>query len=457
MESQTTWILTCEAMKVAADMQQRFEIRVAVLLDDHRQLDQQISNVLNEAGYLFMYSDQALPIVSYLEKASFYDQQVIELSQQVSKQQPIAFIVIRLIEDQSEAKDVAHYLQISQIEGIKPLDRQLGVLQQKTIPDSLYELVFGQKLTSNMSDDKEALFQTIASTTDQETISPLKTYAVVDASKLEVFDGEHFLEELPIKSLVTGKTARFYERLAPYLIELEPGHEFTRRLFTQAENEQQSAWYFYQQNATIIIRSRLGIDEMFSHLRKLTRIYNARTETYLQFRFYEPSWIEDMLLCMTPVELSKFWGSAFDQIIALKPLKESAGVIRVKESIREVKAGKLEMTARYEEALRKANQQRFIQKIITWISQNEQIHPDLNVENLVSIMTKQAELLSELNIKSQAAITKLLSAMYRTNIMVTQWGDEIKQFLLYAEKSQEMKADEIVITLDNHLKLSGNL
>jgi hypothetical protein len=354
-------------MKVATDTQQRFEVRIAVLLDDHRQLDQQISEVLNEAGYLFMYSDQAQPIVSYLENASFYDQQAIELSQQVNKQQPIAFTVIRLIEDQSETKDAAYYLQISQIEEVKPLDRQLGVLQQKTIPESLYDVVFGQTLPSTISDDDEVLFQTTASTipstTEQGETPLLMTYAVVDASKLEVFDGEHLLEELPRKSLVTGKTARFYERLAPYLIRLEADHEFTRRLFTQAENTQQSAWYFYQQNATIIIRSRLNIEELFNHLRKLTRIYNTRTDTYLQFRFYEPSWIEDMLLCMTPAELVKFWGSAFDQIIALKPLKESAAVIKVKESLKEVKARKLEMTQRYEEALGAIKEQRFIEKM----------------------------------------------------------------------------------------------
>ncbi|EPJ45070.1 MAG: hypothetical protein OFPII_30400 [Osedax symbiont Rs1] len=228
-------------------------------------------------------------------------------------------------------------------------------------------------------------------------------------------------------------------------------------MFTQAENEAQESWYFYQQSAAIIIRSQLDIDALFKHLRKFTRIYNPQTDTWLQYHFYAPYWIEDMLHCMTPGQLSKFWGKAIDHIIALKPLKKSVSVISCKAQLNKEKPSKIELTERMSNALEQCKTERFIQEIITWISQNEQIHPDLNTENLVDIMTEQASLLRELNINSQVAITKLLSAVYRTNLVVTQWGDEIKQFLLDAEMSQDMKADQVVIALNHYIKSSGEL
>ena len=52
-------------------------------------------------------------------------------------------------------------LQIDTIEGVEPLDAQLGVVELKTVPDAIYEPLFGQP-----SD------------------APLHTYAILDAAKV---------------------------------------------------------------------------------------------------------------------------------------------------------------------------------------------------------------------------------------------------------------------------------
>ena len=357
MDEQTPWVVTCEAIKQADEFENRYEVRVVAKLANHHQLDKQISELFKNHGLLFMYSDEPKPVVQYLESAGFYDQQAIELSQQLTPEQPIAFAVVKRISDESVPKTGTDYLVIKHFESIQPLDRQINVLDKKSVPDELEEILFSQELTQTGSN-------VISSQNDNTESSTLKTYAVIDASKLEVFDGTHFLDDLPRKSLYTGDAARLYKRLAPYLIELEANHEFTRRLFTQAENEQQQAWYFYQQSAGIYIRSYLSFDELFKHLRRFTRIYNPKTETWLQYRFFEPHWLEDMLNCLGAGQLRKFWGSAFDQLICVKPLQESVSVISAKVELDEIKAEKFELTESYDSSLERCKEKKFSRKAL---------------------------------------------------------------------------------------------
>ena len=463
MEQQSPWVLTCEAIQQGAGFDQRYEIRIAVLLEDHHKLDALINDTLKDAGYLFMYSDEAKPIIQYLEQAEFYDQQAIDLSQQVNHQQPIAFKVIKLIEDDNEVKAAADYLYVEHIENIEPLDRQIGVLDKKSIPDSLYDIVFGQNiklfseekvqtLDQKNEERPEALFRTSSLQDDKDIAIPLKTYAIIDASKLEVFDGSHFLEDLPRKSLYTGDAARLYERIAPYIIELEPDHDFTRRLFTQAENEAQEPWCFYQQSAAIIIRSHLDIDALFKNLRKLTRIYNPQTDTWYQYRFYEPHWIEDMLHCMTPAELSKFWGTAIDQIIALKPLKKSVSVISVKQSLSEVKPGKLEMTQRYEEALKHCKEDRFIKSVQIWCMANLADFCPVSSELITAYVTEKVELAFASELKLEQAVLYFVATHWLMETHDNNWPISYYQQLCESNDGQLIRAEKL---FDQALEIKG--
>ena len=67
-------------------------------------------------------------------------------------------------------------LQIETIEGIEPLDAQFGVLDAKTVPDALYEPLFGQPEPTE--DDLERAGD------DPAKVPPLHTYAILDAAKV---------------------------------------------------------------------------------------------------------------------------------------------------------------------------------------------------------------------------------------------------------------------------------
>ncbi len=48
-EPECVWILSCEAIKASSDSQQRYELKVAVLLPDHYQLDEKLNSFAQRA------------------------------------------------------------------------------------------------------------------------------------------------------------------------------------------------------------------------------------------------------------------------------------------------------------------------------------------------------------------------------------------------------------------------
>lgn len=62
--------------------------------------------MLKEQGYLFLYSGQAKRIIQHLEQAEVYDQQAIELAQQVDKDTPLAFCEVRKIIQSEEDAEI---------------------------------------------------------------------------------------------------------------------------------------------------------------------------------------------------------------------------------------------------------------------------------------------------------------------------------------------------------------
>ncbi|MEM5527671.1 DUF4123 domain-containing protein [Gammaproteobacteria bacterium AS21] len=437
MDKQHIYILNCEALKHGQDIDRRYEIQVAVYLKSHQHLDELINKTLKAAGYLFMYSGEAKPIIKHLEQASVYDQQAILLSQEISVKNPIAYRLIREIIDESQIKTAADFLHIEHLDNIEPLGRQVVVIDKKTVPDSLSTPLFASSLPS-FDESQTPLFSTLKIAEHQDDSATnekaLKTYAVLDASKLDVFDGEHFIDGLAIKSLYTGKTARLYKRLAPYIVELKADHDFTRRLFTQAENDQQQPWYLYQQSAGIYIRSTHSLEKIWEHLRKLTRIWNPRSETWLQFRFYEPYWLQNILCCMTPAELSRFWGNIFDQIIVVKPLQKQASIIRVKASLSDVKATKIEMTERYEQALGAIKQQRYITNILAVCKTDLAEYSPVDSSKEQNYMNDLVGQAKNLGFKGEKEVAYFMMSAWLTQKQYPQWLKE-KVAVLKGERS----------------------
>jgi len=102
-------------------------------------------------------------------------------------------------------------LRFDKIEGVKPLGSQFGVTEPETVPNILYNSLFGQA----------------GATT-------LHTYVILDAAKFP--DLPELLENsgLPHLCLFKGDTYDELKEVAPWIVQIEAGNSFTRSLFTRS-------------------------------------------------------------------------------------------------------------------------------------------------------------------------------------------------------------------------------
>lgn len=151
------------------------------------------------------------------------------------------------------------------------------------------------RLPDEVSAKVESLKQTLfgALTEFDETLEVIRsnnpaicpTYAVIDAIHRPditvLFDGF----ELDWRCLWKGESAEKYALQAPYIAELKEDNEFTDWLLTQG----------FGQGWGIFLRSYFAIDELTHHLRKFNQVYSEVDKTWLMFRYYSPTAINQIL------------------------------------------------------------------------------------------------------------------------------------------------------------------
>ncbi len=174
--------------------------------------------------------------------------------------------------------DDGPHLMIETLEGVEPLDMQMGVWPPKTVPDVLYEPLFGQP------EPTEAEVE--AAGGDSEAVPPMQTYAILDAAK--VFGLADMLDTsgLEHRCLFKGDAYDELKDVAPWIVRLEEGSDFTRNLFTVGKEP----WFMWDKEPGIYVRSRGTLDDMWRHFRKFTRVQDEDGKWYY-FRFWEGSFI----------------------------------------------------------------------------------------------------------------------------------------------------------------------
>ncbi len=209
------------------------------------------------------------------------------------------------------AASVQESLTVETLENIAPLDDQFGAAKPKTVPEVLFEPLFGQP------DQPEA----------QGTI--LHTYAILDAAKVINLVETLEMSGLDHRCLFKGKAEDDLKNVAPWLVKLKEGERFTRTLFTKDASD--APWHLWDKEPGIYIRSPASLDALWQHFRKFTRV-QAKTGKWFFLRFYDPSFLPAYLGAMDPKKQRLFMGPA-EAIIAITANRGSPGYNSVSLSV----------------------------------------------------------------------------------------------------------------------------
>ncbi len=184
-------------------------------------------------------------------------------------------------------------LVIETIEGIVPLDDQFGVFPKKTVPDALHDALLGQP---------EPLEAEIAAAGGDHTqVPPLQLYAILDAAKVDGLADVLENSELEHRCLFQGEAYDELKDVAPWIVRLEEGNDFTRHLFTHDPDED-VPWYLWDKEPGIFIRSRASLEQLRGHFRTFTKLRD-KDGKWFYLRFWDPQSASTML------DQTKFWES----------------------------------------------------------------------------------------------------------------------------------------------------
>lgn len=166
-------------------------------------------------------------------------------------------------------------LYIDTIEGVEPLDAQIGISPKITVPDALYGALFDQPDLS--AENGGATCKVIA-------VPPLQTYAILDAAKVTNLPELLECSDLEHRCLFKGNAYDEMHNVAPWIVRLEESNSFTRSLFTRSD----APWHLWDQKPGVFFRSRRTLDELQRHFRKFTKVRDEN-DKWLYLRWWETS------------------------------------------------------------------------------------------------------------------------------------------------------------------------
>ena len=149
---------------------------------------------------------------------------------------------------------------------IAPLGPQFGAAEPQSVPEDLFEPLFGDVPSEN------------------ET--PLGTFALLDGAKFPDLIETLEATDLDYRCLFKGDSFDEMADVAPWLVELPPNHTFTRSLFTH-DPENPMPWHLWTAEPGIYFRAHATLDDLWRHFRKFTRIQDEDGK-WFYFRFWEP-------------------------------------------------------------------------------------------------------------------------------------------------------------------------
>lgn len=154
-----------------------------------------------------------------------------------------------------------------------PLDKQNGTFPKKTVPDALQDAMFGHPAPTKA--------MIAAAGGNVQAVPSMQTYAILDAAKITNLP--EMLEDsgLDYRCLFQGKAHDALKNVAPWIVQLRDGNSFARTLFTRSD----AYWHLWDDEPGIYLRSRQTLDDLWRHLRKLTRVPDQDGKSHF-FQFW---------------------------------------------------------------------------------------------------------------------------------------------------------------------------
>ncbi|OKH87072.1 DUF4123 domain-containing protein [Thalassospira sp. TSL5-1] len=278
------WIGECHLQ--AKDGGKEYRCQAAVWTDGYDGFLEGVETRVADLGYSVLWLENVLPAPHYLARNAAQQRQVGTLAKAVHPAHTVELGPMAAVSVQ-ELEKPKSWLSIGEIDGIKPLDGQLGVWPKKNIPDMLVEPLFGYV---------EPTPEEIIHYGSYEAVPPMRTYIVLDSGKMQWGYSEIEHCGMPFRCLFKGQAAEDLKDVAPYLIELDQENEFTHRLFKYMPEmpDVMTSVHVWHQEPGIYIRTRADFSSIWKRLRKFPRMQNDQGQWYF-FRFWEPRVLRNYL------------------------------------------------------------------------------------------------------------------------------------------------------------------
>jgi len=286
MREFTPWLGVCHLRQLADDSPDTQPTLAAVWADSVESFEREMHVHTNSHGQQMTWAEQVMPADEWLAKhPARKDGQ--RLVGKISAKHLVALGgfgagTTGIGENGKPDGDTDGYLHIEEIEGVEPLDMQFGVHPPKTVPDALYEPLFGQPDPSAAE---------MAQYGGADKVPPLNTYAILDAAKVVNFVEMLEASGLEHRCLFKGEAAQEMRDVAPYVVRLKEDVDFTRNLFSK-DPEQEVPWFMWDCEPGIYVRSRGSLDDMWKHFRKFTKVQDENGK-WFYFRFWEGAFFTD--------------------------------------------------------------------------------------------------------------------------------------------------------------------
>ena len=490
------WILSCEAVKQDDTTSQQYQIKVAVLTNNPRQLNTLVSQALRPAGYLFLLASPPQPINQYLTQAGAYDQEAISLSQQLSDEQPVAYSLMGLVGESTTPQPDYLHIKEHRIPAL-PNEEHLAFWKQQWVAPELKPLLFAQPDTTP--------------TAAAEPSPVLHTYLLLDAStyiKAYGIFNLHHESSIPVRCMFKGAAFENNKTAAPYLIDLslttEQYHSndiphFHQRLFNP----------LWQHRSGLFIRSTHSFEAIYNHLRHFIQLPDQQGNLVF-FRYWDPrvalAYFQGIQHCQARVAkwlgvqkdtqlIQRYYyqGQSPEHCIEVSSIEANsievnnteinsieanrtetnsieanstetnsteANSSKVKNINTKTAASKPPHIALFadkgleKEVFVQYERQKFIAHILPSLTAKHTLAGSLTHEDMPEQLLAQIEHLKQHGFQAQNAVLTLLGAYYETGQSAEHWDEKIITFIAQAELSQAMKAEHIYQHLIQHTKTS---